>query len=98
MDELLKTIEKAKADLAGGVKYPNWKSRRSKEFMDTLRKLCDDEIDPTTKGKKRRRLEGRTEAERQRVWDEVVVPNLECWWIDGCAAPTVKGFKVNVPA
>ena len=90
MPELLETVRKAREALRHGVSYPSWASRKCKPFKDELWKLCEQKIEETTAGKERRRLEGKTESERQRVWREVVEPNLECWWVDGCAAPTVK--------
>ena len=98
MPELLETIRKAKEALGSGVKYPSWESRKSEEYLTEIKRLCDQSIDPARDGGARRRLEGKTAQERQQMWNEVIVKNTECWWIDGCAAPTVKGYKVNMEA
>ena len=98
MPELQETIRKAKEALGAGVKYPSWESRRTPEYLAELKHLCDQQIEPALDGSVRRRLEGRTAQERQQFWDEVIVKNTECWWIDGCAAPTVKGYRVNMEA
>ena len=77
MPELLETVRKAKEALGAGVKYPSWESQKSPEFLAPSRKLCDQTIEPATDGGERRRLEGRNEKERARVWDEVITKNLE---------------------
>ena len=39
-----------------------------------------------------------SDQERSRYLQEVLYKNLCSLWFDGCAAPTIKGYEVSMPA
>ena len=89
MPELERDIEKRKAEILSGDRFPTWESRDCEEFRQKVRKACDATIEATEPGVDRRRLEG-TEEERIQYLDKVLYPNVSALWFTGCAAPTVR--------
>ena len=75
-------VDKLRKELWRGLEFPTAESRRSAEFRDRLLKESAGKI-------------GGTADEQMKFFDQVIASYPETFWIEGCAAPRVKNYKIR---
>jgi hypothetical protein len=84
--DLMKEIEEKKAQWQAGLKWVDKAARCGAGYKAALREGC------VKDGKWK--IGGGPE-ERERFFEEVIAAYPQCFWMDGCAAPTVKNHVIE---
>jgi len=87
--ELEKEIAKRKEALMAGLLWPDKKARESSSFRAAMKAACD---------KNGKYLIGGKPGERKTFFDKALGTFPNCFWLEGCAAPTVRDYVIEFTA
>ena len=80
--ELMREVEAKRAQLDQPLRWPDPASRLSEDFRREAWKKAEEKI-------------GGSPEEKHRFFEAVVMAFLQCFWMEGCEAPTVRDHVIN---
>jgi len=94
LPELQKAIEAKKSEWKKGLVWPTSKDREGESYREALRSNLVD--------KSGEHRIGGSPKEQEDFFDRVIAANPHCFWLEGCAAPTIRDhvveFKMKIGA
>jgi hypothetical protein len=84
--ELRKEIEEKLKTLKVGLKWPDKRARHSDDYKSAMKAACVKDGEWKIGGDLK---------EREEFFEKVIAAHPDCFWLDGCEAPTVRGHIIE---